>query len=178
MLLGEVRITLPSLGEQGCLLCDLEEGPINGLLRMQCIGIGIDVVNINRFVNIVVQNNCAAFIKKTLTVAEQQELAAHVPHLISHADRAISGKEARFAASFMASRFSIKESIYKAFYPTEVLHWHDITITKCPKGQKPIAFFARDSLQSNYSCQISMTHEKDNRLISTAIIFKNPILCG
>ena len=83
-------------------------------------------------------------------------------------------------SKYLSARFCIKESIYKAMYPVEILKWKDVSILKsCSPSpsqssiqllKKPFAVFHNEMYQSKYKIDISMTHEEDEKIISVSLI--------
>ena len=100
----------------------------------------------------------------------------------------VSGQQFNVMSRYLSARFCIKESIYKAMYPVEILKWKDVSILKwkdvsilksCSPSssqssmqvlKKPIAVFHNEVYQSKYKIDISMTHEEDEKIISVSLI--------
>lgn len=91
-----------------------------------------------------------------------------------------SGQQFNVMSRYLSARFCIKESIYKAMYPIEILKWKDVSILKSCSPlpnqssiqllKKPIAVFHNEVYQSKYKIDISMTHEEDEKIISVSLI--------
>lgn len=111
---------------------------------MNIIGIGTDIVSIERFKNI-------------------PDLERFCEYILSK-EEMLTMKKSRNPIEFLASRFSAKESLIKA-YP-EVINYHDIETGK--NGEK----FIQKVLKYNakkYTIHSSISHSFENAIAVTTI---------
>ena len=157
---------------------------------MKIVGIGIDTICIKRMKEAIFRRGHIPWIQKILTNEEQKDLSLilKIPTESIHQRNIFAGDitDSQFKSifSYLSARFCIKEAIYKAMYPIKILRWKDVSIIKgiyssndalkessiVESCKKPVAFFSDPRLQSNYTVDISMTHEEDHKIISIALI--------
>jgi holo-[acyl-carrier protein] synthase len=106
------------------------------------LGIGIDLLSVSRITQmpLMKQHRLA---KRILSPSEFLEFTkSHQPSL------------------FLATRFSCKESAYKALYPLYELSWKEVSISK--QGKKPILEFHSSVYQSlgfQLNAHLSISHD-------------------
>ncbi|KAI9280598.1 4'-phosphopantetheinyl transferase superfamily [Umbelopsis sp. AD052] len=129
------------------------------------LGIGVDIVHLPRIAKILTrrQNNCHLLCRRILSSKEQAEFQARFPKA------AVNQKEADpDVVRFLASRWSIKEAMYKAMYPERKLTWKEVTIDRIA-GDKPRAILAGQD--PSIHTHISVSHDGEYA-IAYAVIEK------
>ena len=107
-------------------------------------GIGIDLLCMKRFAEFVNRRGIEKVAKRILSSSEIETL-----------------NEEKDKINFLATRFSVKEAAYKAFYPKE-LTWKDISVVK--RNGKPFLL-----LDGQEYC-VSISHES-NFMVSVVAYF-------
>jgi len=116
------------------------------------IGIGHDLVELDRIHQIMNQPNRAKFLARIFTVEELEQLSAY--------------KEQRLV-EYVAGRYALKEAVSKAFGCGigAKMGFHQINIGKLPTG-KPVCTVALSSLQAlgyasgGVNIHVTITHER------------------
>ncbi|KAH8554769.1 4'-phosphopantetheinyl transferase superfamily [Umbelopsis sp. PMI_123] len=92
------------------------------------LGIGVDIVHLPRIAKILTRrhSNCQLLCRRILSPKEQVDFQARFPNATNQGP---SGPDPDMVR-FLATRWSIKEAIYKAMYPQRKLTWKEITIDR------------------------------------------------
>ncbi|KAJ2330428.1 hypothetical protein GGI00_003709 [Coemansia sp. RSA 2681] len=113
------------------------------------VGIGVDILCVSRIEAIVRRGSrfTARFARRILSDRE-----------IDYFDKTVAAQEEAVQVKYLATRWCLKEAVYKAAYPRQTLRWGDVTITKA--GHKPV-MDVRWSLPDlkNVEAHISLSHD-------------------
>src|SRR5712671_1486803 len=72
-------------------------------------------------------------------------------------------------------RWAVKESIYKAVYPTLKPTWKDFTLRKCARSPKPdLVYHPRDDLLSSRLGQIHTSASHDRDYVFATVVVEQP----
>ncbi|KAJ1728044.1 hypothetical protein LPJ61_004250 [Coemansia biformis] len=129
---------------------------------MSIIGVGIDILAVPRIEAIVRRGRAytARFSRRILSGRELDHFQAVVARL-SEAEQ----------TRYLAARWCLKEALYKAAYPHQVLRWGDVSIAKI--GPKPAAEVAWAPALAHAHAHISLAHDRD-LVIGYAVIEGQP----
>ncbi|KAJ1818987.1 hypothetical protein LPJ56_001685 [Coemansia sp. RSA 2599] len=121
------------------------------------VGIGVDLLSIKRIQSIVSRGSrySQRFSRRILCDRELTEY------------RACETDKLRIG--FLASRWCLKEAIYKAAYPHQILQWNDVCIYK--DGPRPLADIQWNKGLADARVHVSLSHDHD-LLVAYAIIEK------
>ncbi|KAJ2770769.1 hypothetical protein IWQ57_002509, partial [Coemansia nantahalensis] len=76
-----------------------------------------------------------------------------------HFQAVVAGQGAAEQTRFLAARWCLKEALFKAAYPRQVLRWGDVTIAK--DGPKPAADVAWAPALARATAHVSLSHDRD-----------------
>ena len=107
-------------------------------------GIGIDVVNIARFLESL--ERTPGLREKLFTESEQSK-----------------------SAQSLAARFAAKEALYKALSPSHGLHWHDAEVINQPNG-KPEFLFRGEIADLVDGAQVHLSLSHDAGIASAMVV--------
>ena len=107
-------------------------------------GIGIDVVDIARFLESLERN--PGLREKLFTESEQSK-----------------------PAQSLAARFAAKEALYKALSPSHGLHWHDAEVINQPNG-KPEFLFRGEIADLVDGAQVHLSLSHDAGIASAMVV--------
>lgn len=107
-------------------------------------GVGIDVVNIDRFIESL--ERTPGLREKLFTEAER----AHGPHSL-------------------AARFAAKEALYKALSPSKGLPWHDAEVVNLENG-KPAFLFRGEIAELIDGAAVHLSLSHDGGIASAIVI--------
>ncbi|KAJ2605123.1 hypothetical protein H4R99_001356 [Coemansia sp. RSA 1722] len=121
------------------------------------VGVGVDLLSITRIQSIVSRGTrySQRFARRILCERELTEYQLCTIDVLR--------------IGFLANRWCLKEAIYKAAYPHQVLQWNDVCIYK--NGPKPLADIQWNNELANSQVHVSLSHDND-LLIGYAIIEK------
>lgn len=118
---------------------------------MRVVGIGVDLMVISRMESLIHRRGAEAIARRILSPPESIEFGA-----------------SQDKVGFLASRFAIKEALFKAASSDQLrLQWKDVTISKEATG-KPVATF---NPIHQLGAQISVSHD-GGFLAAFAMVFK------
>ena len=107
-------------------------------------GIGIDVVDIARFLESLDRTPCLR--EKLFTESERSK-----------------------SAQSLAARFAAKEALYKALSPSHGLHWHDAEVINQPNG-KPEFLFRGEIADLVDGAQVHLSLSHDAGIASAMVV--------
>ncbi|KAG2175024.1 hypothetical protein INT43_006086, partial [Umbelopsis isabellina] len=118
------------------------------------VGVGVDIVHLPRIASLIARrrNNCQLLCRRILSPTEQNEFQTRFVSQPAPTDEVPNPD----VVQFLASRWSIKEALYKAVYPEHKLTWKDVTIER-EGGAKPKVVLAGQDL--NMKAHISVSHD-------------------
>lgn len=124
---------------------------ISGALAMKILGIGVDLLVTSRLENLIARRGVDRFAKRILSPCEAEDFVFNKDKL-----------------GFLASRFAIKEALFKAASTDLIrLQWKDVTVSKEASG-KPVAIIDPKYQMSSH---ISISHD-GGHLVAFAMVFK------
>ncbi|KZO93244.1 4'-phosphopantetheinyl transferase [Calocera viscosa TUFC12733] len=132
---------------------------------MGILGIGTDILRINRIRLLMERRGPLLFAKRILSQREFDDFM-RMPR-----PRQINEWTEDKRYIWLAGRFSAKESIFKAAYPTVTLTWKDVRIAR-EKG-KPIAAIENTDLGKKLG-KIHLTISHDGEYLSTVSVIEEP----
>ena len=95
------------------------------LSKSRLLGVGIDILSLDRFQRLLDHRGAQRLAQRILSPLEQQQFQTLEPFQHLH---------------FLGTRFSLKEALYKALYPSYALNWLDVSILKSNGIYKPIHY--------------------------------------
>ncbi|KAJ1645362.1 hypothetical protein J3B02_001203 [Coemansia erecta] len=121
------------------------------------VGVGVDLLSIARIRRIVLRGSrySQRFSRRILC---DRELAGYQ---MCTADDLRTG--------FLASRWCLKEAVYKAAYPLQILQWDDVCIYK--DGPKPLVHVKWNADLAAARVHVSLSHD-DDLLVGYAVVEK------
>ncbi|KAI8065596.1 4'-phosphopantetheinyl transferase [Gongronella butleri] len=124
------------------------------------LGIGIDIVHLPRIARLVGSRGRDRFARRILSEQEHAEFR----HLFGNA----SGAHER-EVNYLASRWCVKEAVYKALYPRHRLVWKDVTLWK--EQGKPMLLIADGGKYGIRQSHVSLSH--DGHYATAMVILEN-----
>lgn len=115
-------------------------------LKLMIDGIGIDVVDIERFGESI--NRTPGLLEKLFTAAERQKPLAS-----------------------LAARFAAKEALYKALSPTRGLTWHDAEVVNLENG-KPAFLFRGGIADLVDGARVHLSLSHDGGIASAMVVLE------
>ncbi|KAJ1907995.1 hypothetical protein H4S04_006902 [Coemansia sp. S16] len=112
------------------------------------VGIGIDILCVSRIEAIVRRGSrfTGRFARRILSDRE-----------ISYFGSTVATQEDAAQVKYLATRWCLKEAIYKAAYPQQTLRWSDVTIVKT--GPKPTMDVRWGPELANAQAHVSLSHD-------------------
>lgn len=117
---------------------------------MKIIGIGVDLLALDRIKGLVGRHGIEPFARRILSERERVLLTQTEDKL-----------------NFLQSRWTVKEALFKAASAERRLLWSEVSVVKRSDGG-PAVLFERDSTLSSH---VSISHEQ-GFLVATAIVFR------
>ncbi|KAJ2814932.1 hypothetical protein IWW50_006981 [Coemansia erecta] len=117
------------------------------------LGVGVDILSIARISAIVGRGATDRFARRILCKCELTSLQTHTT--------------AEAKTGFLATRWCLKEALYKAAYPHQVLRWHDIRVYK--EGPKLAAEVSWSPSLPRINTHVSISHDQ-GLLVGYAVI--------
>lgn len=111
------------------------------------VGVGVDILGISR-IKALLTRKPQAMARFSRRILSKQELIQFNSD-ITEKDHQIS---------YLATRWCLKEAVYKAVYPRQILHWKDVTITKT--GPKPTMEVKWNLELAGSIAHISISHDQ------------------
>ncbi|KAJ2685381.1 hypothetical protein IWW39_004312 [Coemansia spiralis] len=121
------------------------------------VGIGVDILCVSRIEAIVRRGSrfTSRFARRILSDRE-----------ISYFGSTVSTQEEAKQAKYLATRWCLKEAVYKAAYPRQILRWSDVTITKI--GPKPTMDVRWSPGLEGAQAHVSLSH--DGGMLAGAVV--------
>lgn len=121
---------------------------------MRMIGIGTDIVKVDRIASICKKNIGNAFLSRIFTTKERDALWARSrsPDYFNH----------------IAGRFAAKEAVFKSISGSMAISWHDVAILSHPDDTRPLVEFTAGVTAK---VLLSISHEKEYA-VATAIAYE------
>ncbi|KAJ2462722.1 hypothetical protein EV174_007066, partial [Coemansia sp. RSA 2320] len=112
------------------------------------VGVGIDILGVARIEAIVRRGSrvTARFAQRILCNSE-----------LSYFGKVMAAQEEAAQAKYLATRWCLKEAVYKAAYPRQVLRWRDVNISKT--GPKPAMDVRWRAELATVQAHISLSHD-------------------
>ncbi|KAJ2900561.1 hypothetical protein GGI21_004569 [Coemansia aciculifera] len=112
------------------------------------VGVGVDILCISRIEAIVQRGSrfTARFARRILSDSENDYFG-----------KTVAAQEEAQQVKYLATRWCLKEAIYKAAYPRQTLRWRDVTVFKA--GHKPAMNVRWSSELEKAQAHISLSHD-------------------
>ncbi|KAJ2487381.1 hypothetical protein IWW37_005277 [Coemansia sp. RSA 2050] len=121
------------------------------------VGIGVDILCVSRIEAIVRRGSrfTGRFARRILSDRE-----------ISYFGSTVSLQDEAAQAKYLATRWCLKEAVYKAAYPYQILRWSDVTVIKT--GPKPTMDVRWGPRLESAQAHISLSH--DGGMLAGAVV--------
>ncbi|KZT62361.1 4'-phosphopantetheinyl transferase [Calocera cornea HHB12733] len=130
---------------------------------MSILGVGTDIIKVNRVRLIMARRGPLAFAQKILTPTEMKEfMSLRAPNYVND-----WREDRRYI--WLAGRFSAKESLFKAASPGLALTWQDVSIVKHRKGKPRVVIENPDIVNRLGKIHLSISHDGDYLTTMTVI---------
>ncbi|ORE09962.1 4'-phosphopantetheinyl transferase [Rhizopus microsporus var. microsporus] len=111
------------------------------------LGIGVDILYLPRITSLASRRGKEKLAKRILSTKELSEFnQLKSVHDHNH-------------IMYLATRWCIKEAVYKALYPIHKLEWKQVTVTKT--GGKPVLMIENSLLYGIQRTHVSVSHDGD-----------------
>ncbi|KAJ2157496.1 hypothetical protein GGF46_004468 [Coemansia sp. RSA 552] len=113
------------------------------------VGVGVDILSAARIDAIVRRGHMytARFARRILSASEQAQFQAE-----------IAQADAPAQARYLATRWCLKEAVYKAAYARQVLRWGDVCVSK--DGPRPVVQIKWAPALSRACAHVSLSHDQ------------------
>ncbi|KAG8930797.1 hypothetical protein FRC03_009797 [Tulasnella sp. 419] len=126
---------------------------------MTILGIGVDILHVGRFSELILRRSPSRLAKRILSQQEWIEWN-NLPN------------DKSSKTSYLAKRWASKEAAYKALFPVHKLTWKDITLSRSKQHPKPMLNFSEEAkihITRPIKFHTSISHDGDY-LISQVLV--------